>query len=267
MRAISFSSSKGGTGKTSSAVALAEAFARSGARVLLIDLDPSAAASTWIASPTSGGDLLAIFTKGTPLLDLVTNSSAPGVDIIPSGQALAAAEKALAGEVGAETILRSAIHGLPPRWDFILLDPPPTFGLLAISALVAAGEVVVPCEAHPLALSGLAAMSETADLVRDRLNPSLEKIRVLITRADVRTNLFRESLELLRDRFGNRLLSPPIRSSIRLAEAPSHRQGLFTYAPDCGAAKDYETVATQILEGKESQHGDETQSARVERSA
>ena len=174
MRTWAVMNQKGGSGKTTTAVNLAAALGESGRRVLVVDLDPQANASSWLGvtpEPDERG-LLAVLTEGRALVDLVRETIAPGVDLVPASSWLVGADRALAGEPGAETILRRSLDRLPAdRWDVAFLDYPPGLGLLAVSALTAATDLLVPVEASTLALAGLASLLDTVARVQDRLNP------------------------------------------------------------------------------------------------
>jgi len=238
---------KGGSAKTSTAVNLAASLGEKGKRVLVVDLDAQASASSWLGVKDGGRGLFEVFTDLGNLEALVQESSAANVDVIPSSTWLVGVERALAGEVGAETILRQALEKLSPRWDFVLLDCPPSLGLLAVSALVAANEVLVPVEASTLALGGLDALLQTVDRVKARLNPELEVSAVLVCRVDSRTRLSKDVVELLRKRFGKLVLRSVVRETVRLREAWSFSKPVTTYAPRSPGAEDYRAVAGELL--------------------
>jgi len=171
-----------------------------------------------------------------------------GVDLVPSSSWLVGAEKMLAGEVGAETILRRNLEGLPPdRWDYVLLDCPPTLGILTVNALAAAQELLVPVEAHVMALSGLAHLLQTVEVVKDRLNPDLKISGILACRVDARTRHAREVVEQLRKRSGPLVYKTVIRENIRLAECPSFGQPITLYDPKSAGAQDYRALADEII--------------------
>ena len=247
MKTLAIFNQKGGSAKTTTAVNLAASLGERGKRVLVVDLDAQASASSWLGVKDGGRGLYEAFTDQGALEDLVHESSAPGVDVIPSSAWLVGLERALAGEPGAETILRQSLLKLPRRWGFILLDCPPSLGLLAVSALVAAKEVLVPVEASTLALGGLDALVQTVDRVRARLNPELEISAVLVCRVDSRTRLSRDVVELLRKRFGKVVLRNAIRESVRLREAWSFQKPITAYAPRSSGAEDYRAVAGELL--------------------
>jgi chromosome partitioning protein len=166
MRLIAIFNQKGGSGKTTTAVNLAAALGEQDRHVLVFDLDPQASASSWLGVKDGGRGLLDVFTDGLALAGLIQPTSADGVDVIPSSTWLVGAEKALAGEVGAETILRRRLAALKGPWQYILIDCPPALGLLTVNALAAAQEVLVTVESHVMALSGLARLLETLEVIK-----------------------------------------------------------------------------------------------------
>jgi len=246
-RLIAVTNQKGGSGKTTSAVNLAAALAESKHPVLLVDLDAQASASTWLGVKDGGRGLLDLLTEGGKLIDLVRQTNAPGVDLIPSSSWLVGVEKALAGEVAAETILRGHLAGLPTQWKYILLDCPPALSLLTVNALAAAREVLVTVEAHVMALQGLARLIQTVGVIRERLNPELEITGILPCRVDARTRHAQDVVEELRTRFGKLVFKTGIRENVRLAECPSFGQPITQYAPDSHGAEDYRALAREII--------------------
>ena len=248
MKILAVTNQKGGSGKTTTTVNLAAALGEIGRQTLVVDLDPQASASAWLGSKDGGRGLLDVFTNNGSLAALVRESEALGVDLVPSSNWLAGVEKALAGEVGAEMILREALAKLSEPWDFILLDCPPALGLLTVSALCASHEVLVPVEVSSMAMAGLAGVMQTIDRVRDRLNPDLAVTEVLVCRTDARTNLSREVMERLRERFGKLVMNTVIRENVRLREAWSFAQPVTTYDPRGRGAEDYRAAAAELLE-------------------
>jgi len=259
MRTLAVTNQKGGSGKTTTAVSLAAALGERGRRALVVDLDPQASASSWLAVEDGDRGLLEVFADGRNLLELVRGSSAPGVDVIASSPWLVGVEKAVGGQPGAETILRRAFAKLPrDRWEFVLVDCPPSFGLLSISALVACEEVLVPVEARSMALAGLARLLETLELVQDRLNPDLELSGLLACRVDGRTNLSKEVVEILRGQFGKKVFRTVIRENVKLAEAPPHKLPVTLYAKRSPGAEDYRAAAKEL-----ERRGKNTKAARA----
>jgi len=251
MRTFAVTNQKGGSAKTTTAVNLAAALGEKGKRTLVVDLDPQAAASAWLGAKDGGRGLLEVFTDNGNLEDLVRNTDVPGVELVPASAWLVGAERALAGEPGAETLLRHSLERLPrERWDFVFLDCPPSLGLLAVAALVAADGVLVPVEASTMALGGLAALLQTVERVREGLNPGLELAAILVCRVDSRTRLSQDVVERLRAHFGRTVLEAVVHETVRLREAWSFAKPVTLYAPKSRGAEDYRAVAAELLRRK-----------------
>ena len=248
MRTIAVSNQKGGSGKTTTAVNLSAALGEHGHRVLLVDLDPQASASAWMGVRDGDRGLLDVFTDNVHLCHLTRHTRVPNVDIVPASPWLVGVDKALAAEVGAETLLRTAFARLPARWDYVVVDCPPSLGFLAIAAFVACQSLLIPIETRVMALGGLAALLRTMERVRERLNPDLSLAGIVPCRVDLRTNLSREIVQRLRERFADVVFASTIRENVRLAEAPSFEQPITSYAPNSTGAADYRAVAAELLE-------------------
>ena len=248
MRTLAIMNQKGGSGKTTTAVNLAATLGEKGKNVLLIDLDSQGSASSWLGCHDGGKGLFDVFAENGSLLDNVRDSGSPGVDFVPSSPWLVGLERSLAGEVGAELVFRRALERLPrDRWDFVLVDCPPSLGLLSVSALTACHEVLVPVETHVMALAGLAALLHTVERVRDRLNAELRITAILPCRVDSRKNLCRDVVSRLRERFGELVLDSMVRENVRLAEAPSFGRPITLYDGRSAGAEDYRAVAVELL--------------------
>jgi chromosome partitioning protein len=250
MRALAISNHKGGSGKTTTAVNLAGCLAERGRRVLLVDLDPQASASAWCGIHAPEHDISEAFLRGQSLDRLVAKSSWTGVDVVPASAALAGLDRALAAEVGSETLLRRALERVASEatWDYALIDCPPALGLLTINALAAVREVLVPVEAHVLALGGLAQLLRVLDVVRERLNPELGPPRIVACRVDNRTRHAQEVVDDLRHRFGDHVYATAVRENVRLAECPSFEQPIICYDSRSAGAADYRALADEILQ-------------------
>jgi chromosome partitioning protein len=245
MRTIAVTNQKGGSGKTTTAVNLAAALGEAGKRTLVIDLDPQASATSWLGTTPDGRGLFAVLAEREPLEGLVVPASARGVDLVPSSPWLVGAERTLTQEPGAEVMLRHAVAQLPARWDFLLVDCPPSLGYLAVSALAACREVLVTVEAHVMAMSGLAALLQTVERVHDRLNPELAVSAILVCRVS-RTTHSRDVVERLRKHFGSLVMTTTVRENVRLAEAPSFQAPITSYAPTSHGAEDYRAAAAEL---------------------
>jgi len=248
LRTIAVSNQKGGSGKTTTAVNLSAALSEQGHRVLLVDLDPQASASSWLGFRDGDRGLLDVFTENVHLGHLTRPTRVPNVDIVPASPWLVGIDKALSTEVGAETLLRTAFARLPARWDYVVVDCPPSLGFLAIAAFVACQSLLIPVETRVMALGGLAALLRTMERVRERLNPSLSLVGTVPCRVDLRTKLSRTIVQRLRERFADLVFDSIIRENVRLAEAPSFEQPITTYAPTSTGASDYRAVAAELRE-------------------
>ncbi len=254
MRILAIVNQKGGSGKTTTAVNLAAALGERDRNVLLIDLDPQASASMWLGIADGGKGLLDAIAGSGELPELIQTTMAPGVSIIPCSTWLAGAEKLLAAERGAETLLKKRLQAIEHgRFDYCLIDCPPTLGVLTINALTAAHEVLIPVESHVMALAGVAQIHATVDVVRTRLNPSLAITGILACRVDARTRHSLEVVERLRERFQGLVYRTVIRENIRLAECWSFAKPITQYDSFCYGARDYRDLAGEVLKQERSQ--------------
>ena len=249
MRTLAIANQKGGSAKTTTAVNLAAALGERGCRVLLLDLDPQASASHWYGITDAGRGLLDVLVGHGTLAALVQPTRTAGVEIVPASTWLVGVEKALAGEIGAETLLRRHLETLPAdRWAYVVVDCPPTLGLLTVNALAAVQTVLVPVEAHVMALQGLAQLLQTVEVVQARLNPALTIAGLLACRVHARTRHAQEVVEELRRRFGDLVYHVVIRDNVRLAECPSFGCPITNYAPRSPGAEDYRALAAELLQ-------------------
>jgi chromosome partitioning protein len=264
MRRVAVANQKGGVGKTTTVVNLGAALAEMGRRVLVIDLDPQANASTWLGSVDARA-LYDVFENGSPLEKAIRSTAIDNLDLVPSSSWMTRAERNAATQAGAEMILRQALDELDPDgWDFVMMDCPPALGLLSYSALAAATEVLVPVQTRVMPLAGLVALTQTIETIRVRLNRRLQLSAVLACQVDVRTSLSREIVQALRERFGDVVMQTVIRESVRVAEAPGHKEPVGIYAPDCSAAADYRAAALEF-DARSAADGKATENGRVQR--
>jgi chromosome partitioning protein len=249
MRTIAIANQKGGSSKTTTCVNLAAALGEQRRRVVVLDLDPQHSATAWFGVQNVEKGIFTVFADNGNLLDIIVPTGLTEVALVPASTWLVGVERALAAEVGAETILRRALAKLDPKaWDYILIDCPPTLGLLTINALAAASELLVSVEAHVMALHGLAQLLQTVDVVQQRLNAELVITGMLACRVDHRTRHAQDVVEELRHRFGNVVYNVVIRENVRLAECPSFAQPITQYAPTSTGAQDYRALAQEVIQ-------------------
>jgi chromosome partitioning protein len=248
MRTIAVVNRKGGSGKTTTAVSLAGALAERGLSVLLIDLDPQASASAWLGEPSGDRGLFDALVGVRDLGDLVVRTKVPDLDIVPSSPWLMTAEQTLRGDMSVGVF--RALDRLRPDWNFVIVDCPPSLSYLAVGALMAVREVIIPVEAHSIALPGVAAVVREMSRIQSDLNPHLRSPMIVACRLN-RTVHARQVVEELDRVYGWRLARPTIRESIRLAEAEAARMPITTYAPDSGASADYRLLLDEVLAREE----------------
>lgn len=238
---ISVLSQKGGTGKTTTVRSLADVFMRLELRVLAIDADPQGNLSDYFDV-----DPNATPTLGDVLTGSATASEADHGGIIPANLSLAESELALAGKIGREVTLRNALREVRASYDVILIDCPPTLGLLTVNALVASSHALLSTQAQHFSLQGVEQAMQVFDLARDTLNPDLELLGVLLNIANMRTRHARQTLEALRERFGDAVFDTVIRQSIVYAESAERARPILDYRPK--QAADYISLAEEVLE-------------------
>jgi chromosome partitioning protein len=244
---IAVLSQKGGTGKTTAVRTLADVLRRSGVETLAVDLDPQGNLSDYFDLPPDTEPTIADVLAGraTAAEAVYTSAEGAGDDIIPSNLALAEAELMLGGKIGRELTLRRALAPVDDEYELILIDCPPSLGLLTVNALVAADRALITAEAQYFALQGVEQALEVVELARDGLNPDLTLLGVLLNLADMRTVHSREALASLKERFGDQVFDTVIRASIAYAESAERATSILDHRPDLGA--DYMALAEEVL--------------------
>jgi chromosome partitioning protein len=244
---LAIANQKGGVGKTTTAVNLGVALAERGVRVLLVDVDPQGNATSGLGLPRQDPSVYDALLGDLALDAVVRTSGRARLDVAPSSEALAGAEIELVGVTGREHRLARALEPLDGRYGVVLIDCPPSLGLLTLNALTAAHGVIAPVQCEYLALEGLAQLLKTVRLVHDHLNPRLTAMRVVMTMYDGRTNLSQQVVEQVRIHFPQLFYRSIIPRSVRVSEAPSHGLSVLEYDPQARAAAAYRHLAGELL--------------------
>jgi chromosome partitioning protein len=257
---IAVLSQKGGTGKTTAVRTLTDVLRRSGLRTLAVDLDPQGNLSDYFDLPTDVEPTIADVLAGR-------SSAAEAIhdDIIPANLSLAEAELMLGGKMGREMTLRRALAKTNSSYDVIMIDCPPSLGLLTVNALVAADRALITAEAQYFALQGVEQAMEVVELARDSLNPQLTLLGVLLNLADMRTIHSREALTSLQERFGKLVFDSVIRTSIAYAESAERARSILDHRPDLGT--DYLALTAEVLTRLGNMDGARKRLARLAQSA
>ena len=243
---------KGGVGKTTTAINMGAYLAYFGQRVLIVDLDPQANATSCLGvdKHTVKGSTYDIILNATPVNSLVLYNERLKLSLLPSSPALAGAEVELVAQLGRESRLKQAIAPLPDRYDYVLIDCPPSLGLLTVNGLVAARDgVIIPVQCEYLALEGLGQLTQTLQLVRSALFPELKVRGVVLTMFDGRTRLSSDVVTEVNRHFPEQTFKSVVPRSVRLAEAPSYGLPITVYAPGSSGAEAYESLAREVLAG------------------
>jgi chromosome partitioning protein len=254
-RVYALANQKGGVGKTTTAINLSAYLAASGYRILLVDADPQANAtsSLGVALPELEYSLYDVLIGRTGLTEIIMATPYSGLDVAPSAAALSGAEVEMVSIEGREHLLRHALTEVLSRYDHVFIDCPPSLGLLTLNALTAADDgVIVPIQCEYLALEGLGRLWQTVQMVRSSLNPHLFISGMILTMFDSRTNLSTQVVNEVRSYFPQQTFGTVVPRSVRLSEAPSHGQTILAYAPQSAGAAAYAALAEELLAREQS---------------
>lgn len=246
VKIVTINNVKGGVAKTTTATNLAAGLARRNKRVLLIDSDPQANASSNLYPGQTADKTIKDLFQGTPISEIISPSIEPGLDIIPSCLAFSTIELELATQLARETFLKRALKPIQDNYDIILIDTQPSVGVIPINALCAADEVIIPIH-EAYALDAMSQMVNIILQIKQALNPELVIGGVLLTMYDARTTLAKEVRERLLNKFGNIVFETTIPRNIRLAECPTHKKSIFEYAPESAGAAAYQALTEEAM--------------------
>jgi chromosome partitioning protein len=249
-RIIALANQKGGVGKTTSAITLGAALAELGQRILLVDFDPQGGCAIGLGIEPGSIEVSiynALLDRTCDVDEVILKTTVPGLDLLPSNIDLAAAELLLVQEVAREQTLLRVLAPLRVKYDFMLIDCPPSLGLLTINALTAADGVIIPLECEYYALRGMALLMDSIDRVKERLNPRLQIDGIVATMFDPRTLHSREVHGRVKEAFGPRVFETVIRKTVRFAEAPVAGEPILNYAPKSLGAMAYRNLAEEVM--------------------
>lgn len=246
-RTIVFVNQKGGVGKTTTVINLGAYLARAGKRVLLIDFDPQANLTSGVGGAKKAKGAYEVISGSVGMRDIIKPTALPGLFLAPSSIDLSGATVELVDKPGRDNYLKNALATVKDEYDFVLIDCPPSLGVLTLNGLSAADEVIIPLQCEYFALEGLSLILQTIQLVQKGMNPRLKITGILFTMYDSRTRLAQDVVQQVSGYFGDKVFSTIIPRNVRLSEAPSHGVPICLYDPSCIGAKSYEKLAAEVL--------------------
>jgi len=248
---IAITNQKGGVGKTTTSINVSSALALMGKKVLLVDTDPQAHSTISVVNDPSRLEKSlydVMMNKADNIMNVITESNVPGLDVAISKISMAKLEPSLLGDIDGHFRMKDVLEPIKSKYDFIIIDTPPTLGLITLNALVASSFILIPIQSSYLCLEGTDDLLETIEKVRRIANPRLKIIGVLVTLHDKRTNLARDVVTRLKKVFGDKLFKTFISKSVKLEESPAYKESIFTHAPNSIGALQYKLVAEEIIE-------------------